>query len=319
MTRLMLQRPATALAVCTLVVSLSWAMVWMLPGDVAMRVAAGRHGHDLVTVAAAEAVRQELGLALPVWQAWLQWCLTLLQQGLGHSWVSGRSVWAELQHQLGATLSLTGTALLAALAIGLPLGWQAGRHPGSLTDRLGMAACVLLRALPPFLLAVVLMLWVAVHWGVLPVAGMAGDMSGVLPALTLALGLAASLAQVTRQAVLAAVSLPSHQFARTCGLSEAQVAWQHDARHAAAPVLSHLGVQTVWLLEGAVVVESLFAWPGIGHALVHAVFARDVPMIQGCALCMALLFVGVRTAVDLLCQQLDARGHPASLHGRAST
>ena len=319
MTVLLLKRLGTALAVCAVVVSLSWAMVWMLPGDVAMRVAAGRHGHDLVTMAAADAVRQELGLTLPPWQAWLQWCLTLLQQGLGHSWVSGRAVWAELQHQLGATLALTGTALVAALAIGLPLGWQAGRRPGSLTDRLGMAACVVLRALPPFLLAVVLMLWVAVHWGVLPVAGMAGGMSSVLPALTLAMGLAASLAQVTRQAVQAAMSLPSHQFARSCGLSDFQVAWLHDARHAAVPVLSHLGVQMVWLLEGAVVVESLFAWPGIGHTLVHAVFARDVPMIQGSALSMALLFVGVRTAIDLLCQQLDTRGHSAATTWRVTT
>lgn len=309
MSPMLLRRMGIALAVCLLVASLSWAMVWMLPGDVAMRVAAGRHGYDQVNLAAAEAVRQELGLNQPPWLAWAHWCLGLFREGLGQSWVSGRPVWAELTHQLGATLALTGAALLAALAVGMPLGWQAGRHPGGLCDRLGMAACVVLKAMPPFLIAVVLMLWVAVHWGALPVAGMGGPLSSVLPALTLALGLAASLAQVTRQAVQSAMALPSHRFARTCGLSDTQTAWHHDVRHAAPTVLSHLGVQTVWLLEGAVVVESLFAWPGIGHALVHAVFARDVPMIQGCALSMALLFVAVRTLVDLLCHHLDPRGH----------
>lgn len=308
MMRWWLSRLASVLGVCLVVLTLSWAMVWWLPGDVAMRVAAGRHGYDLVNWDTAQAVRAELGLDLPALQAWAHWCTRIAWDGLGHSWVSGRTVWAELQHQLGATLVLSAAALAGALCLGLPMGWWAARHPGGLADRLGMGLCMGLRSTPPFLLAVLLMLGVAVQSGVLPVAGMDHALGLVLPALTLSLGLAASVAPVAREAILAALQQPAHCFVRTCGLN-AQQAWWHQAlRHAAVPVLRHLGVQAVWLLEGAVVVESLFAWPGIGHALVHAVFARDVPMIQGTALCMALLFIAVRTLVDLACTRIDPRG-----------
>ena len=139
----------------------------------------------------------------------------------------------------------------------------------------------------------------------------------VLPALTLALPLAAGLARVVRHATREAVLAPSHEFARTKGLSDLQVLLRHDLRHLALPVVAYLGVQTVFLAEGALVVETLFAWPGIGHALVHAIFGRDVPMIQGTALCMGLLFVVFNLAVDGVCLALDPRQKSTGAgHGR---
>jgi peptide/nickel transport system permease protein len=163
-----------------------------------------------------------------------------------------------------------------------------------------------LRATPPFLLAVLLMMVASVWLGALPAAG-EHDGGLLLPAATLGLGLAAGLARVVRAAVRAALASPSHEFLRTCGLTDAQALRHHVLRHAAVPVLAWLGVQTVFLVEGAVVVETLFAWPGIGHALVHAVFGRDVPMIQGTALCMGLLFVVFNFAIDSACLWADPR------------
>jgi peptide/nickel transport system permease protein len=159
---------------------------------------------------------------------------------------------------------------------------------------------------PSFLLAVVLMLVAGVWLGALPVAG-EHDGGVVLPGLTLGLGLGAGLARVTRDAMFAALASPSHEFVRTCGLSDVQALRHHGLRHAAVPVMACVGVQAVFLVEGAVVVETLFAWPGIGHALVHAVFGRDVPMIQGTALCMGLLFVTFNLMVDAACLVVDPR------------
>jgi peptide/nickel transport system permease protein len=128
-----------------------------------------------------------------------------------------------------------------------------------------------------------------------------------LPALTLGLGLAAGLARVTRATMRDVVESPSFEFARTKGLTDSQALVRHGLRNTAVPVATYLGVQALFLVEGAVVVETLFAWPGIGHALVHAVFGRDIPMIQGTALCMGLIFISFNLLMDTACLALDPR------------
>lgn len=304
---LLTRRAVQALVLALFVGTLCFFMARILPGDLATRIAAGRYGYDLVSNAAADAVRAELGLDLPLMQALLLWWGDLARGELGLSLVTGVPVWQEIAHQLGHTVHLAlAAAGLAALA-GLPLGIWAGLHPGGWADRATVILAVVLRGTPPFLLALALMLLMAVHLGMLPVAGDAHDGGLALPALTLALPLAAGLARVTRHATTESVLTPSHEFCRTKGLSDLQTLLRHDLRHLALPVVAYLGVQTVFLAEGALVVETLFAWPGIGHALVHAIFGRDVPMIQGAALCMGLLFVVFNLAVDGVCFALDPR------------
>lgn len=304
---LLARRGLQALVLALLVGTLCFFMARVLPGDLAMRIAAGRYGYDLVSHAAAQAVRAELGLDLPLLQALARWWGDLARGQLGLSLVTGVPVWQEVRHQLGHTVYLALAAAALAAGVGLPLGIAAGLRPGGWADRLTVVLAVVLRGMPPFLLALVLMLLMAVQLGVLPVAGDVHDGGVVLPALTLALPLTAGLARVTRHASREATLLPSHEFSRTKGLSDLQVLLRHDLRHLALPVLAYLGVQTVFLAEGALVVETLFAWPGIGHALVHAIFGRDVPMIQGTALCMGLLFVLFNLAVDAVCLAIDPR------------
>lgn len=304
---LLARRAFQAVALALIVGSLCFLMIRSLPGDMAMRIAAGRYGFDLVGSGAAETVRAELGQQLQGWPALLGWLGELLRLDLGRSLVTGETVWSEVSHQLGATLRLSLAALVLGAGIGIPLGVHCGLRAGSLTDRVVMAATVLFRATPSFLLAVLLMLLVAVKLGALPVAGDGQPASLLLPGLTLGLGLAAGLARVSRNALLEALHTPSHEFARTKGLSDRQVLWRHDLRNAAVPVVAWLGVQAVFLVEGTVVIETLFAWPGIGHALVHAIFARDVPVIQGTALTIGLLFVGFNLLVDAACLWLDPR------------
>lgn len=304
---LLLRRGVQIVALALLVGTVCFFMARALPGDMAMRIAAGRYGYDLVNNAAADAVRAELGLDRPLWLALLHWWGEIVRLDLGVSLVSGEPVWHEVAHALGETLRLSVAAAVIAAVLGLPLGIWSGLHAGGWVDRFTMAAAVVLRALPSFLLAVLLMVLVAVQLGALPVAGSHDAGSLVLPALTLGLGLAAGLARVTRAAMREAALSPSYEFARTKGLSDTQALVRHGLRQAAVPVVTYLGIQAVFLVEGALVVETLFAWPGIGHALVHAVFGRDVPVIQGAALCMGLLFVVFNLLVDAACLTLDPR------------
>lgn len=306
-TTLLLRRAFQIVALAFLVGTLCFFMARSLPGDMATRIAAGRYGYDLVNNAAADAVRLELGLDRPLWLALLHWWGEIARFDLGLSVVSGNTVWREVMHQMGATLELSLASLLVAAAIGLPLGVWSGLHVGGWIDRATLALAVLLRAMPPFLLAVLLMVLLAVQLDMVPVAGDDHHGSVLLPALTLGLGLAAGLARVTRAAMREVAASPSFEFARIKGLTDRQALVRHGLRQAAVPVIAYLGVHAVFLVEGAVVVETLFAWPGIGHALVHAVFGRDVPMIQGTALCMGLLFVLFNLLVDAACLALDPR------------
>jgi ABC-type dipeptide/oligopeptide/nickel transport system permease component len=307
LTRVLAARALQALLVALLVAVVSFALVQFLPGDMAYRIAAGRYGDDLVSSAAAEAVRAELGLDRPALMRLAQWCADLLRLDLGVSLVTGDRIVDELAVQLGHTLGLSVAALLVSLLIGPPLGVLAGLRAGGIADRAGLVFAAALRALPPFVIGLALMVVFAVWLEWLPAAGVGGVAEYVLPTLTLAVTLAALSSRVARDSVVAVARAPYFAFARVKGLSEPQRVRRHALRNAAIPVVTYVGLQLVYLVEGVVVVESLFAWPGIGHALVHAVIARDVPMLQGTALAMGLLFVALNTVVDLICLALDPR------------
>jgi peptide/nickel transport system permease protein len=304
----LLPRLVQAALVALVVGVLTFILVRSLPGDMAYRIAAGRYGYDMVDTAAADAVRRELGLEQPAITALAGWLWDILRLDFGKSLISGEPVIDEIVHQLGATMELSLAAVLLSLLIGPPLGVLAGLRPGGWLDRALLVASSGLRALPAFVLGLLLVLVLARELGLFPVAGHGGARNLFLPALTLALGLAAVSARVARDAMLAVAQSPYYAFGRTKGLSEREVFARHGLRNVAVPVVTYLGVQFVYLIEGVVVVESLFAWPGIGHALVHAIFARDVPMIQGTALVMGLMFVVLNTGVDLACRWLDPRG-----------
>lgn len=314
--RLAGMRLMQALLVALVVSTLCFALTEALPGDQAYRIAAGRYGIDLVSTEAAEAVRAELGLDRPWWQRLGGWYADVASGNLGVSLVYGRSVADELRHQLGATVVLSLLALALSILIGPPLGFLMARRPGGIADTTGLIAATAVRAVPSFALGVLLMLSFAVWLPLLPAAGADEPLSWLLPAATLALGMAAVSSRVARDAALSALRSPVVSFALTRGLSLGQAICHHVVRNALAPVVTYLGIQLVILIEGVVVVETLFAWPGIGHALIHAVVARDIPMLQGTALAMGLLFVVLNMAVDAVCLALDPRVGRVMVRGR---
>jgi peptide/nickel transport system permease protein len=297
-----------ALMVALLVGVSTFAMMRALPGDAAWRIAAGRYGYDNVDAAAAAAVRAELGLDGHALPALLQWLGDLLRFDFGVSLVSGQPVAQEIAHQLGASAQLALAAVLLSLLIGPPLGVLAGLRLGGAFDRGLLIASTALKATPQFLMALVLIVLVSVELGWLPAAGHGRTQHFILPSLALALGLAAVSARIARDATAQVAAAPFWRFAEWKGLSRGQVLRRHGLPNVAAPMLTLLGLQFVTLVEGVVVVETIFGWPGIGHALVHAVFARDVPVVQGAALALGLGFVVINALIDLALRRIDPRG-----------
>jgi peptide/nickel transport system permease protein len=295
-----------AASVTLLVSTACFTIVHGLPGDIAFRIAAGRYGYDQVTADAADGVRADLGLDEPIWRQLLSWVADLARFDLGTSLVTGADVGAELTTHLAGTLQLAGAALALAIVAGAPLGALAATRPGGVLDRLTALWVSVARALPPFLLGLLLILVFSVHLGVLPATGH-GATNLVLPAATLAVGLAGLFARVTRDAVTQIQRSDFVRFAQTKGLGGRMVFLRHVVPNAGVTVVAYLGVQALVLIEGVVVVESLFAWPGLGHAMVHAIFWRDIPVIQASALALGVLVVAINTVVDLTCLTLDPR------------
>lgn len=307
MFQIILRRTFQLLLVIWSVGTLTFILTRQLSGDMAYRIAASRYGYDMLDSQAAEAVRAELGLEQPWWQSYFAWLGDLLQFNLGKSLVTNDPVWAEIQHQFGHTLSLAIVALLLALCIGPVLGVLAARKPNGIFDRLTLVFSTLFRSVPAFIIAIGLISLFAVQLKWLPAGGYGKWQHFILPALTLAIGLSAVSVRVTRSAMVQVKQSEYYQFARLKGLSPWRTFVRHGIRNIAIPVIAYHAVQLVYLIEGVVIVESLFAWPGSGHALVHAIVARDVPMIQGTALVMGGLFVLLNMAADLVSSWIDPR------------
>jgi len=290
--------------------TLTFVLMRSLPGDMAYRIAASRYGQDSVDSAAAELVRQELGLDASWWQSYLHWLVDLMQFNLGASLVSGLPVIETVQHQLGHSVLLAFTSVLLASLIAILVGVLSAFRQGTL-DHSFLWLSTLLRSMPVFVIGLMLILIFEVAWPILPVAGFGTWQHLVLPTVALALSLAAVSNRVVRNNTLKVIRAPFYQFAAIKGLSPSQTFVQHGIRNISVPVIAFIGIQLVTVIEGIVMIESLFSWPGIGHGLAHAIFARDIPVIQGCALMMGGLFVLLNTCVDLLCHWIDPRGAQA--------
>ncbi len=296
-----------ALVVALVVGIVSFIMMQALPGDASYRIAAGRYGYDMMDAASAEIVRLELGLDRPWWMQLSTWLGELATFDLGRSHVYGSRVVDEVAKQLNYSLLLAGGAVVASLVIAIPVGIAAGMRPGGKIDHVSLALSIFLRAIPAFALGIVLVLVFAVQLGLMPVAGFRGLQHLVLPSLTLGLGLAAVSSRVVRDAVAEAMSAEWRLFSRTKGLTARRTVVSHVLRNASLPVVAYVGVQGAYLIEGVVIVETVFAWPGIGHSLVHAIFGRDVAMVQGTALALGLIYVGLNLVIDLVCRLIDPR------------
>ncbi|WP_410472633.1 ABC transporter permease [Faucicola mancuniensis] len=307
MLKLLVHRFLQLIFVMWSVGTLTFVLMRSLSGDMAYRIAASRYGYDQTNSIAAEMVRSELGLDKPWWVSYGNWLGDLAQLKLGNSLVSGESVWAEVAHQFGHTLALALVALFISLLVDPPLGLLVAQKPNGFFDRLSLIISTVLRSVPAFIIGIVLITLFAVVLKWLPAVGYGTPQHYILPSLTLALGLSAVSVRVSRHAMVDVQNTPYYEFSRLKGLDKYKTFVRHGLRNVAIPILAYHSVQLIYLIEGVVVVEALFAWTGSGHALVHAVIARDVPMIQGTALIMGGLFVVLNTLMDMINAMIDPR------------
>ncbi|HXG69571.1 MAG TPA: nickel ABC transporter permease [Gemmatimonadaceae bacterium] len=285
---------------------LSFAIANLAPGDPAAIILQRQMG-EAPTAVEVEEFRSRLGLDDPFPQRYGRWMGAALQGDLGLSYVSGRPVFETLVTDLPATLRLTTAGLLIGIAIALPLGVLAAVRRGSLLDHASRLLALCGASLPTFVVGYALILVFAIVLGWLPVAG-SGDVAHfILPALTLGLLEAAALTRLTRAGMLSVLFEDYVRSARAKGLSGFRVVVRHALRNALNPLVTLAGIRFGRLMGGAVIIETLFARPGLGRAIVDAIFDRDYPTIQGFILFTGTLFVVVNLLVDISYVWLDPR------------
>jgi peptide/nickel transport system permease protein len=284
----------------------------LAPGDPAeVMLGANANKEDL------DRLRVQLGLDQPLHAQYLTWIGHVARGDLGRSIWMKRPVLGEVLERFKATLVLTGTALFLSTLGGITLGIVSATRPNSLLDRCSAVASLFGASMPVFWLGIVLMVIFSLWLGWLPASGMYAPYGGggvrdllahlVLPAVTLAAASITIIARLTRATMLETLGQDYVRTARAKGLGERMVVWRHALKNALIPIVTVVGVQAGYLLGGAVLTETVFAWPGVGTLVVQGILARDVPLVQGGVLVIALSFVLVNLAVDTLYAWLDPR------------
>jgi peptide/nickel transport system permease protein len=253
------------------------------------------------------AFRTAWGLDDPLWQQYFRYFGAILNGDLGRSMRDGRDAIALVAERIPATLALTIPALFIKLAIGIPAGIVAALHRNSFIDRLVMALAVAGFTVPSFVLGLLLVLVFAVQLGWLPSGGQESWRHAILPVITLGVGGAAVLARFTRSAMLEVLGQSYIRTASAKGVPWRAVVWGHALPNAAIPTVTIVGFMVGSLIAGAVVVESVFSWPGVGRLLVVAVANRDLAVVQCILLLVAGTMVASNLIVDLLYGALDPR------------
>lgn len=309
MLRYALQRLFVALPVLGVAFSLTFLLIRAAPGDpVAIMFGATRGGSQEGATQEQRAVlRQELGLDRPWTEQYGAWLGRLARGDLGTSFRSRRPILTEMTQRLPATLALAGGAFAVQIVLSLGLGALSARHPGGVVDRLSAALATLLVAVPSYWLGLILLWIFAVQLGWVAVSGPPGPRRLVLPALTLGLAITPSVLRVFRTSLVEQYGRAHVAVARSKGLPERVVLRRHVARLALIPTVTLLGISLSELLGGAVIVESIFAWPGIGKYLLDSILARDYPVVQGYVLFATSTVVLGNLVVDLLYGLLDPR------------
>jgi peptide/nickel transport system permease protein len=273
-----------------------------LSGDPVLLMVSSDAPPDVVT-----ATRRALGFDRPLHEQFASYVTRAAQGDLGVSLRSNRPVATLIRERLPATVELTLAALLIAVAIAVPAGIVSAVRRGSLVDRVAMAGAVAGQAMPIFWLALLLITLFGVYLRWLPVFGRGSLAHLVLPAVSLSTVILGRLARLVRSSMLEVLGQDYVRTARAKGVAETRVLAAHALKNAAIPIVTLLGLQFAQLLGGAVVTETIFAWPGIGRLVVEAIFNRDFPVVQGVVLVVSLIFVTVNLLVDLAYAALDPR------------
>lgn len=331
MLRFLLKRVSLVVPTFVGVTFLSFMLIHLVPGD-PIQVMAGEHG---ISPARHAALMHQYGFDRPLWQQFLDYDIRVVHGKLGTSLVTHDPVWQDFLSLFPATIELSVCAILFAVLIGMPLGILAAVRRGSLLDYGLMSVSVVGASMPIFWLGLMMILIFSVALGITPVSGQVGDqfyvpqVTGfmlfdslfygdpgsfgsavvhlILPAIVLGTIPLAIIARMTRSSMLEVLGEDYVRTARAKGLTAMRVVVVHGLRNAMIPVITVIGLQVGTLLSGAILTETIFSWPGVGHWLVNSVYQRDYPTLQGGVLLVASVVMLVNLGVDLTYGVLDPR------------
>lgn len=289
---------------------ITFLLVYLTPGDPAIALAG-----EFATPERIAAIRERLGLNDPFLIQFWSWAGGVFSGDLGTSLFNTTPVWELITGRLPVTLSLTLLAVLISVAVGVPLGLSAGIRQNSVADRILTIMASLGIATPHFWIGTLLVLFLALRTGIFPATGYVPltenpwewFMHLLLPAVALGAGTTAEIARQTRSGTIQVLAQDHVRTARAMGLRSRTIVGKHVVKNAAIPVVTVLGVQVAHLLGGAVVVEQVFALPGLGQLLITSVLQRDIPVIQGVVLLTAVIVVLVSLLVDLSYSYLNPK------------
>ena len=292
------------LAVPTLLVSVTlvFFLFRLVPGDPAALIAGEMAPREVV-----ESIRRQMGLDQPLHTQYVRYLTGLARGDVGISKVFQQNAGEQLRARLPATLQLASLAMLLALLLGVTAGLVAGVKQNSWLDTIATLGAVGGISIPSFWLGLMLIMLFSVGLGWLPTSGRGGWESTILPAFTLAAYQMAVIARMTRSSMLDILSQDYLRTARAKGLAERTVVLGHALRNALIPTVTIAGLQMGYLLGGSVIVETVFAWPGLGSLMIESVRIRDYTMAQAVTLLFAATFLIINLIVDLLYVWLDPR------------
>jgi peptide/nickel transport system permease protein len=289
-----------------------FGLIHITPGDPAQIMLGPNAGIEEV-----QALRSQLGLDQPVVLQYGIWASRVVRGDLGNSIVLRRPVFGEITSRFRNTALLAGAAIVISFTIGTALGILSAIRRGSPLDRFVMLFATFGLSLPSFWFGLMLIILFSVHFGWLPGTGMTSAVNGgdaldiakhlLMPAVALAVVPLAVIARYTRSSMLEVLGQDYVRTARAKGLGERSVTWSHVFRNSLVALVTMLGLQVGFLLAGAVYIENVFSWPGIGQMLVDAILKRDFPLVQGGVLLVATVYVLVNLLTDLLYAVLDPR------------
>lgn len=277
-------------------------LLHIVPGDPAETMLG-----ETATPEAVASLRRSLGLDRPLHMQYFSYLLRLTHGDLGLSIRARRPVLDVIMERVPATVELTVTAVLLALSVGIPVGVLSAVRRGSFLETLAFALSLVGQSMPGYWLGLLLINIFAVGLELFPVSGTGSPVHLVLPAVTLSAFMLGLVVRLARSSMLEVMGEDYIRTARAKGLTEGQVVRKHAMRLALIPVVTVVGLQIGTLLSGAVVTETIFAWPGIGSLAVLAVFQRDYPVVQGLVLLSAMVFLYLNFTIDVIYALIDPR------------
>lgn len=254
-----------------------------------------------------ERLRAKLGLTEPLPTQYWRFIRQAVQGDFGESIRWQKPALDIILERFPATLLLSATSMAFGILLALPIGMLSAARRDTVYDRVGKIVALLGQSMPTFWLGLLLILAFALYIPVFPTSGFGTALHVVLPSCTLGAFVAASIMRVTRSAMLDVLGSDYIRTARSKGLAEAAIVWKHALRNAAIPIVTITALQAATVLRGAVVTETVFAWPGVGKIAVDAVYARDFPLVQASVLFMGTVFTAVNFLVDVAYAGLDPR------------